>query len=68
MGIPVSEERKDKINQEIAQKEIRTLDWPTLLQFMAQLKKEREENSRGDVPEENEYRKQSTNQWTPLLL
>ena len=44
MTVPISDERKDKINQEIAQKEIRTLDWHTLLQFFAQLKREKEEN------------------------
>ena len=65
MTVPISDERKDKINQEIAQKEIRTLDWHTLLQFFAQLKREKEENFRGDVPEENEYRKHHIIQWTP---
>jgi len=53
MNIPVSEERKDHINKEIAQKEIRVIDFTVLLNFMAQIKKERDENTRGDVPEEN---------------
>lgn len=39
MSIPVSEERKDQINKEIAHKEIRVIDFTVLLNFMAQLKK-----------------------------
>ena len=51
LGIDISEERKDKINQEIAHKEIRVLDFTTLLNFTAQLKKEKDDINRGDVPE-----------------
>jgi hypothetical protein len=53
MGIPISEERKDKINKEIANKEIRILDFTVLVNHAAALKKEREENHRGEIPEEN---------------
>lgn len=41
MGIPVSDERKDKINKEIANKEIRILDQTVLINYAAALKKER---------------------------
>ena len=56
LGLTVSEERKDKINKDINNKEIRILNFQVLLNTTASLKKEKEENYRGQVPEENEYR------------
>ena len=41
MGIPISEDRKDKINKDIANKEIRVLDFNVLVNHAAMLKKER---------------------------
>jgi len=37
-------------------KEVRTLNYECLLNTAAMLKKERDENYRGEIPEENEYR------------
>jgi hypothetical protein len=65
LGVPVSEERKDKVNKDIFNKEVRILDFTVLLNTAASLKKEKEENYRGEVPEENEYRKDRPMQWTP---
>ena len=51
LGVPVSEERKDKINKDIFNKEVRILDFTVLLNTAAALKKEKEENYRGEVTE-----------------
>lgn len=51
LGVPVSEERKDRINKDIFNKEVRILDFTVLLNTAAMLKKEKEENYRGEVPE-----------------
>ena len=42
------DDRKDQINKEIAQKETRILDMNVLLNYAAQIKKEREDNNRTD--------------------
>jgi len=52
-GLPISEERKDKINKDFMNKEVRVLNFDTLLNTAAMLKKERDENYRGEIPEEN---------------
>lgn len=51
LGIHISEERKDRINKDINIKEIRILDFTVLLNTASTLKKERDENSRGEVTE-----------------
>lgn len=51
------DDRKDQINKEIAHKEIRVLDMNVLLNYAAQIKKEREDNSKTDFAEDSEYRK-----------
>ena len=68
LGLTVSDERKDKINKDINNKEIRILNFQVLLNTTASLKKEKEENYRGQVPEENEYRNFILTQLTLLLL
>lgn len=55
LGVPISDERKDRINKELLNKEVRVLDFTVLLNNAAMLKKEKEENYRGEIPEENEY-------------
>lgn len=47
IGIPISDDRKDKINVDFIHKEIRVLNFESLLNTAASLKKEREENYRG---------------------
>ena len=56
LGIPVSEKRKDAINKDIANKEIRILDLPVLLNTAASLKREKEDDNKGESSEDNEYR------------
>lgn len=51
------DDRKDQINKEIANKEIRVLDMNVLLNYASQIKKEREDSNRTDFAEDNEYRK-----------
>jgi hypothetical protein len=41
LGIPVSEDRKDKVNKDIFNKEVRILDFTVLLNTAAALKKEK---------------------------
>lgn len=53
IGITISEERRDKIIKELSVKEIKILDFTVLLNTSAILKREREENSKGEVAEEN---------------
>jgi hypothetical protein len=48
-------------------KEIRVLNFDTLLNTAAMIKKERDENYRGEIPEENEYRTSKFIQLMPLL-
>ena len=47
-------------------KEIRVLNFDTLLNTAAMIKKERDENYRGEIPEENEYRTSYFIQSMPL--
>jgi hypothetical protein len=51
LGVPISDERKDRINKELLNKEVRVLDFTVLLNNAAMLKKEKEENYRGEIPE-----------------
>ena len=55
IGINVSEKKKDAINKDLANKEIRVLDLHVTLNIAAQLKKEREENNREEGSDDNEY-------------
>ena len=50
IGLTVSQEKKDQINRQIANKEIRILDINIVLNQAAALKKERDDNGRGEVP------------------
>ena len=49
-------------------KEVRILSFECMLNTAAMLKKEKDENYRGEIPEENEYRTQPSIQLTPLWL
>ena len=51
LGIPLSDERKDKINKDFMNREVRVLNFECLLNTAASLKKERDENYRGEIPE-----------------
>jgi hypothetical protein len=42
LGVPISDERKDRINKELLNKEVRVLDFTVLLNNAAMLKKEKE--------------------------
>ena len=68
MILNISEDRKDKINKEFMAKEVRILTFECLLNTAAMLKKEKDENYRGEIPEENEYRTLPSIQLMPLWL
>lgn len=54
-GYDISEERKNRFNKDIALKEIKILDYGTLLWAASTLKKEKEDTGGHTLAEDNEY-------------